>query len=439
MRKKIVSIFLLIFGFTFILWGKTITLDFMKAEEMALKNNPEILQEVKKLEQATNKKMLAYSNFLPSLDASGYRVLKEKVMTIEMPSFIPGQPPKKIEMDFTRNYQLTLQFAQPLFTGGKLMFGLSMARKAEAAEQALLQAKRDEIKAKTKAIYYSIILMKKSLSIIENGLKISKDTKNNVEEMYNQGLVTKLDFLRAENRVREMLTQKKEMESKLFEAKNNLKNLLGIDLSEKIELTGNIKEKDIPLEKQLLEKKLLENNPILKATIMQSKISKDNVKMAYSQFLPTIALGGQYNFRGDSLNNFSAWDNYYSVNLTLSYSLFKGFSKKYKLAVAKAQKEESEIRIIALKKNLLSELNNSIKKDSYLRAKIKLNKANFKNTKEEYEIATVNYKEGLITYTDLELIQNKYLSSELNYYNSIFEYYSNIFKIESLISENILK
>jgi outer membrane protein TolC len=423
----------------FLISGDTLKLTLKKAETFALNNNPEILQEAKKLEQAKSKTRLAYSSFLPSLDASGNRVLKEKVMTIEMPSFIPGQPPRKIEMDFTRNYQLTLQFMQPLFTGGKLIFGLNTARAMEKAEQSLLQAKKDEIRAKTKAMFYSIILLEKSLKIIRDGLKLAVDTKNSIKESYKQGLVKKLDLLRAENRVREIEVQKREIESKIIEAKNRFKNLLGINLDKNILIVGKIIEKRYNIDLEILKKELIENNPILSSMNNRIKAVKNGVRMAYSNFLPTIAIGGQYNFRGDSLGNFSSWDNYYSINLTLSFSLFKGFSKKYKLAAAKAQKDEAEIGAIALEKNLLAELNNAVKRDHYLKAKIVLQKANYVNTKEEYDIASLSYKEGIISYTDLELIQNKYLTSQLNYYKAIYEYYSNIFKIESLISKNIFK
>jgi outer membrane protein TolC len=423
----------------FLISGDTLKLTLKKAETFALNNNPEILQEAKKLEQAKSKTRLAYSSFLPSLDASGNRVLKEKVMTIEMPSFIPGQPPRKIEMDFTRNYQLTLQFMQPLFTGGKLIFGLNTARAMEKAEQSLLQAKKDEIRAKTKAMFYSIILLEKSLKIIQDGLKLAVDTKNSIKESYKQGLVKKLDLLRAENRVREIEVQKREIESKIIEAKNRFKNLLGINLDKNILIVGKIIEKRYNIDLEILKKELIENNPILSSMNNRIKAVKNGVRMAYSNFLPTIAIGGQYNFRGDSLGNFSSWDNYYSINLTLSFSLFKGFSKKYKLAAAKAQKDEAEIGAIALEKNLLAELNNAVKRDHYLKAKIVLQKANYVNTKEEYDIASLSYKEGIISYTDLELIQNKYLTSQLNYYKAIYEYYSNIFKIESLISKNIFK
>ncbi len=437
-RKFLIGI--LIFSLSlFFLNGETIKLTLKQAENLALKNNPEILQEIQRTEQAKNRMHSAYSAFFPSLDVSGYKVVKEKVMTIVMPSFIPGQPPKKIEMDFTRNYQVTLQFAQPIFTGGAIHFGSKMAEAMANAEASLLQAKKNEIRAKTKTVFYSIILLEKSKEILVNGLKFARDTEEKISVMYSQGLVKKLDLLRAQNKVREMDAKLKEVDSKLFEAKNNLKNILGIPLKDDIEIIGEIKEYPAKLDSEFLKNKMEANNPILKSLAQQKKASSYNLKMAYSKFLPTIAFGGQYNFRGDSLGNFSDWDSYYSMNLTFSFSIFKGFRNHFNLSVAKAQKEETDIKVEAYKNNLESSLTNLIKKNGYLLEKIKIAKDNLSNTREELEIAKTSYREGLISYTDLELIENQKLSAELNYYQSIFELYTNIFKIETFVSDSIIK
>ena len=257
--------------------------------------------------------------------------------------------------------------------------------------------------------------------------------------MFEQGLVRKLDLLRAENKVRDMDARLKEIESKMFEAENRLKNLLGISLNDKIIINGSIEENIINLNADKMIERMRENNPIIKSLEEQKKVSKNNLKMAYSDFFPTIAINGQYNLRGDKISEISEWEDYYSINLSVTYSLFKGFSKKFNLKIAKAQKQETDIRVMAYKRNLYSNLMNLIKKNNYLIEKIISAKLSFKNTKEELEIAKTNYNEGLISYTDLELIENQNLSAELNYYQSIFEYYTNIFTIETFVSQSVLK
>jgi len=437
-KKLLVFMFLFVLSI-FMISAKTFNLDIKKAIDIAMKNNPEILQEIKKYDQAKEKLYLSYSHFLPSVDLNGYKVLKEKVMTIEMPPFYPGQPTQKIQMDFTKNYQLTFQFVQPLFTGGKLLFGTKIADSLKKAQYSLIKAKKDEIKAKTKSMFFSILLLEKSKEIVLNGKKLAEDTYNKIKVMFEQGLVKKLDLLRAENKVIDMDAKLKEIEAKIFEAENNLKIVLGISLDDKILVKGIIDENIISLNADKMIQEMMENNPIIKSLEEQKRVSKNNLKMAYSDFFPTIAINGQYNLRGDKISEISEWEDYYSVNLSITYSLFKGFSKKFNLKIAKAQKQESDIRIMAYRRNLYSNLMNLVKKNNYFIEKIISSKLSFKNTKEELEIAKTSYEEGLISYTDLELIENQNLSAELNYYQSIFEYYTNIFTIETFVSQNILK
>jgi len=437
-NKVIIIIFLLVFCF-FNIRAEQLSLTLDEAVKLAIKNNPDILQEIQKVKQAKNRKNLGISAMLPSVSFSGRKIIKEKVIVVEFPSMIPGEPPTEVELDMTKNYEFTLQFAQPVFTGGKLLFGLKSAKQMEKAEKSLLISKKNEIKAKTKSIFYSIILLNQSKKIVDNGLKLAKDIEDKIRVMYEEGMTKKLDLLRAENRVREMKAQKDEVISQIFEAKNQLKNILHISLDKNINVIGVIEEVPLSYKSNLLEKKLIANNPVLKSFENQLKASKLNLKSKYSDLIPNFSLGAQYNFRGDVLGDFSDWTSYYSIALNLSIPIFQGFSKKYNIALAKAQKNEVELQSEKYKNQLLAELKNTIKRSLYLKQKIQYSKANFENTKEEFNIARTTYEEGMLSYTDLEQIQNKYLSSQLNYFQSIYEFYTNIFKVETLISEELFK
>ena len=257
--------------------------------------------------------------------------------------------------------------------------------------------------------------------------------------MYKEGMVKKLDLLRAEDRVNEFKTQQKEIESKLFETKNNFKILLNLSLSCNLKIEGSIKEAPVELNINLLKKKLCLNNPILQSLDSHYKLSKLNVKLASSEFLPVFNLGLQYNYRGDSLNRFSEWDDYYTFSLNMTYNIFKGFSRKTKVSLAKAQRDEMSIKVKAYQDNMKAELENSLKRESFLRERVAYSKNKFKRAREEYELAELSYNEGMVTYTDLELSQTRLVQSELEFFQAIYGYYINIFKIETFISEDIYK
>ena len=129
-----------------------------QALEMAMKGNPELLQERARREQATGFKAAAFSAFLPTVDATLSDVVKKKVMEVEFPSLVPGEPPQRMKIDFTRKYQFTLQAVQPLFTGGRVLSAWKSAGEAEKIAKLMVQSKQDEIRARTKAAFYGVIL-----------------------------------------------------------------------------------------------------------------------------------------------------------------------------------------------------------------------------------------------------------------------------------------
>ncbi len=95
---------------------------------LALRQNPFYLAEKAKEDGASAAVREAVAGFFPTLNAQGQSVLDKKVMSIVFPSLIPGQPPTKVKLDFTRAYQFSLNFSLPLFTGGRLLSRVQAGR-----------------------------------------------------------------------------------------------------------------------------------------------------------------------------------------------------------------------------------------------------------------------------------------------------------------------
>ena len=102
----------------------TLVLTLDEAIAMALRQNPFHLATQEKVVQARSQVRQAVSGFLPSVNAQGTDTLDEKLFVLEFPSLIPGEPPQRISIDFTKDYQMALAFSLPLFAGGRLTAGL---------------------------------------------------------------------------------------------------------------------------------------------------------------------------------------------------------------------------------------------------------------------------------------------------------------------------
>jgi outer membrane protein TolC len=441
MIKKCVTAAGLFCAGAVLLAGQGISLSIAQAEEKALANNPEIERVETQLRQAKIGTRQSISAFLPSVDLTGQRILDEKVIRVEFPSLIPGEPPSEFELDFTKNYEMTLQVVQPLFTGGKIYFNLRRSLELREIQQYLLESKRNEIQARTRSTYYSVLMFAKSVEIAEDGLKLAQDIRDKIKVMFEEGMVTRLDLLRAENRITEVTMRVKEarsrLVSRLVEAQNNLKTLLDFPLDQEINLTSEISDRTYILDRDTLLGKMTASNPLLNSLENQVRISQYSLRQAYGNLLPSLSLAAQYNVRGDELDQFAEWDDYYTISLNLSLPVFRGLSQHFTVARARAQKQDTQLQEKISQRNFATLLTNCLKRDETLLEKIDFARENLENNQKEFEIARFSYDEGLISYTDLEQIHNSLLAAQLTVIQAVFEYHTNIFQIETLISEEI--
>jgi outer membrane protein len=96
---------------------ETVVLTLEKSIEIALSQNPYHLASEERVAAASSQVRAAAANFFPTIEAQGLHTLDEKLFELEFPSFIPGEPPERVAIDFTKDYQFSLSVSLPLFTG----------------------------------------------------------------------------------------------------------------------------------------------------------------------------------------------------------------------------------------------------------------------------------------------------------------------------------
>ncbi len=215
--KTILLVILLIFWvakFSFPLEKTTLTLE--ESIRLALSQNPYHLAAEERLETARAKLREAAAGFLPSINSEGLHTLAEKVFILEFPSFIPGEPPQRISMDFTKDYQFYLNFSLPLFTGGRLTSGYKQAKyNLRSTEEAVRQSKHITVFNAKKA-FYGYLLTKDFVKVAEEAVDVAEKHLKNVKNLYGVGMASKFDLLRSEVQVANLKPQ-------FIKARNNLK------------------------------------------------------------------------------------------------------------------------------------------------------------------------------------------------------------------------
>jgi outer membrane protein TolC len=402
-----------------------------KCIQLALSQNPYHLAAEERVEAARSQVREAASNFFPSLNAQGLHTLDEKVFELEFPSFIPGEPPQRVSVDFTRDYQFSMSLSIPLFTSGRLTSGFRQAKYNLLSTEEYVRQSSQVTVFNTKSAFYGYLLAKEFVRVAEEAVDIAEKLFKNVKSLYEVGMASKFDLLRSEVQLANLKPQLIKARNNLKIAELSLKTLLGLDLEKPIEIKGELAYE--PYEPDL-EKSLagaLQNRPEIGQLGYQKQMAGEMLKLARASNLPSIAVSGTYNFWADKFNfQEDTWQDFYAVNLIFTLPIFNGFTTSARVAQSKAMIRELELSQKGLVDMVRFEIREAILKLNEAKESLLSQEKNVEQAQESLRIAELNYAEGMITVLDVSQAQAALSQAKTNYSQALFDYVISLARLE---------
>jgi len=404
--------------------AETLTLTLEDAIELALRQNPNYLAIQEREGQARGLLREAVSRFLPSLNMQGTNTLAEKLFVLEFPSFIPGEPPQRISVDFTRDFQSSLAFSLPLFAGGRLVAGYKQADHNLRSTQESIRLSEQETVFNVKMSFYGYLLAREFFVVAEEALKLAEEFQKNVKSLYDVGMSSKFDLLRSEVQVANLKPQLIRARNGRDVAELGLKRALGIDLGKPVTVVAKGALSFTPLDPDVdkwVEEALLKR-PELRKIDQQRLMAGESLKIARGAILPTLAIGGAYNSWADSLSfRKGTWQNYYSVNLSLSIPIFNGFESRARIGQSKAAIREIDWVRKGLADMIAFEVRQAILNYQQSRESLLSQEKNVEQAQEAVRIAELNFAEGLATALDVLTAQVALSQARTNYSQGLYD------------------
>ena len=411
-----------------------ITLTLEKCLSLALSQNPFYLASQERTDAAQARVRQAAAQFFPSLNAQGLQNLDEKVFVLEFPSFIPGGRPQRFAIDFTKDYQFSLNFTLPLYTGGRLTSGYRSAKLGYLSSQESSRQTTNETVLNVKRGYYNYLLAKQLVGISEEALNLAEKTLQNVKNMFEVGVASRLDLLRAEVRVANLKPPLIQARNNVAVAELSLKTLLGLDVAQPVEVSGEMTYTPVDINLDESIAKAVENRPELSQLQYQKQVAGEMIKIARADYLPTIALSGNYSTWADRFafgkNN---WQSFYAFNLVLSIPLFNGLQTPAKVAESQALIRELGFTEKGLVNNIKFEVQAAYLTLNNAQEALLSQEKNIDAAQESVRVAELNYSEGLITITDLGAAQVALSEARINYLRAIYEYTVSLAQLEKAV------
>ncbi len=187
----------------------------------------------------------AWGGALPNVSFNGaFQHYFEVPSTIfHLPSSMSptGNPLRiKTQMGSENNVSGTLSLTQPLWLAGKVGMGLDAARRVQSMSRMNVQVTREDLRVQLTQAFYGAILADQVVQVTEEALEMAENYRDQVLALYEEGMVSEYDLLRAEVQVAQQRPQILDARSARDYAYRGLKALMGFDVDTEIELNGSL-------------------------------------------------------------------------------------------------------------------------------------------------------------------------------------------------------
>ncbi len=437
----------------------TLRLDAAKAVELALANNRQITQVQAKLDEAAAGRGSAFGAFLPQVSATGTytRLAKANEFTMMaahesvfgLPVFDPqgnyvGQTipiPVAVGVDTfhlalgsVNNYAVTGTIQQTLFTWGKLInayriAGLSFDLQKEAAAQARAQVKVDATQG-----FYQALLARRTVEVMNDALRQLKGHVGQVQSLYDNGLATKLDLMKATLGLQQMEAQVSQIENGAELATAALLNTLGLDPETPVAFNEELAPDSMTMDVDQATGQALERRPELAQLRDAVKMADLGVRIARTANLPNAF--AQVNGSYKNPVGFSAgWGTDWNATAGISMPIFTGMANYNKLKAAQAKHRQARVALAMVEdgvklevKALALALNQEAKNAAYQKKSVDVAEA-------ALGLAQARYENGLLTNLDYMDSQLALTQARVAYLNALANYRIARAKLQKAIGE----
>lgn len=391
-----------------------IELSLNQCREMAVKTDERIKISRNNMVKASLDKSIAKTAFFPKIDGSASALYLT-------PNSSVGDA---MEMQMKGVYLAGFSLVQPIYAGGKIITANKLAKIGEEAALELYAATEMDVLADAEKSYWMFVAVRSKIQMIDAYLTQLDSILSYTKSAYELGLTTNLNVSRVETRISELNYRLAQAKSGEELCRLSLCRIIGINENEPIfptETLDNFMSHDLSFSG-------IEDRPELKLSSLNILAKKHDVKMALSDFLPTLGLQLGWNAFGNlKMKNFITMEDgtVYPFTQTVDYKGFVGamslsvpifhWGEGYK-KVKKAKIEVENATLEYERNRKLMDLQAHQTYNNYLDGFSLIESANkaFQDSELNLRMMKDQYEAGLMTLTDLLEAQSQWQSSYSN-------------------------
>ncbi len=330
--------------------------------------------------------------------------------------------------------------AMTLYSSGKLQIGKSLIEQNVTLTEIELNLAKQEIIFQVKDAYYKVLQALHLLEVAEAGVKAAKKHLDVTQNLKQQGALSNYDVLRAQ-------TAASDAQNKLIQAQNNVNiqktTFLYVIGAEDLQDEFDLKDIDLKVDEKLLlppapaEEAALyaaEHRPEVSISKLRMAMEKSNMRLEKVTGLPMVNLSTNYDFtRGERMP--LQWRNVYSVDLTMSVSLYDSGVKSARVQQSAARLKAAEEALEDAKRKVALEVGYAFLQMKGTLARMENSKNGLEQAKEGLSLAEERYTYGVGTLVEVLDAQTAFESAQSDFYTSFYDFYRALAQIEKAMGK----
>ena len=305
-----------------------------------------------------------------------------------------------LTLDIQNVYVGMITVEEPLYVGGKIRAYNKVAAYAKELAETQLNGEDQKVLVTVDEAYWQIVSVANKLRLTEQYVDLLRQMDRNVEIMKEEGVATASDQLSVKVKLNEAEMSKIKAENGLELSKMLLCQLCGMPLDTEIMLKDELNETlEIPLDEvTYTEEDLYENRPELKSLQLAVNMYDMKSRIVRADYLPTVALMGNYLVTNPSAhdgfaNDFHGMWNVGVVAKIPIYHFGEGINKYRK---AKSDVIITQYQLDDAKGKVSLQATQYEKKIEEADSRLEMALKNMENAEENLRIANIGFQEGVV-------------------------------------------
>ena len=377
----------------------------------ALENNSDLRTTQLSLKQSETMLKQARLSYLPSVGLS--------------PS---GTVMKAQNTSATYTYELPLTMSWELDFGGKRHHQKEMAQAELQKDSAQLHYAQIQLIAEVANAYYTLVMLDQQYAVTTEGTRVQEENLRVLRAMKEVGLQTEAAVNQAEANYQSVVATLPMLEAQIRKAESALCLLLNRQPDTIARASWSAVKGAVMDTEQAIPLEALSARPDVLAAEYQLRASFCNVKVARSEFYPTLSISGSVGWTSNNGVTVNPAQILLNAISSLAQPLFAQGRLKANLKVAKAQQEQAQI---AFEKALLvagGEVRDALAdcqacstREEARALQVEASRKAYENSREQMRYAGASYLEVLIaqsTWLDAQLQQTTdWIEKQQSYIN----------------------